>query len=226
MLPPIPAGWSELLEDETKKASYRALDAFLDQEVAAGKNILPAVDDLFAALRLTPYDKVKVVLLGQDPYPTPGHAHGLCFSARPHVRPLPRSLNNVYKELRDDVGCRIPNNGFLQPWARQGVLMLNTILTVPAGDAGKHAKRGWEQFTNRIIELVSEKPAGVAFLLWGKPAQAKADLVRQPPHKVFAAPHPSPLNGTAFLGCRCFSKTNEFLMQTGQAPIDWQIPDV
>ena len=225
MLPPIPAGWGELLAAETQKDSYRRLDAFLAGEVAAGKNILPAVDDLFAALRLTPYEKVKVVLLGQDPYPTPGHAHGLCFSARPHVRPIPRSLANVYKELRDDVGFRIPNHGFLEPWARQGVLMLNTILTVPAGGAGLHAKKGWEEFTTRIIELVSAKPTGVVFLLWGKPAQARASLVRSPPHLVLPAFHPSPLAGNKFLGCRCFSKTNAFLVQTGQTPIDWQIAD-
>ena len=145
MLPRIPSGWRSLLKEETRKLYYRALDEFLERELAAGQTILPARRDIFNALASTSYDQVRVLLIGQDPYPTPGHAHGLCFSVQPTVQPLPPSLRNVYRELRDDVGCRISNNGYLEPWARQGVLMLNTILTVRARQAHSHHGRGWER---------------------------------------------------------------------------------
>jgi uracil-DNA glycosylase len=226
MLPPLPAGWNALLHEETTKPYYHQLDAFLDAEVAGGQTILPPSQDIFNALAFTSYDAVKVLLLGQDPYPTPGNAHGLCFSVLPNVRPVPASLRNVYKELHTDVGFRIPNNGYLEPWARQGILMLNPVLTVRALQPNSHQKHGWEIFTDRIIELVNAKPTRVVFLLWGNAAQKKIPLITQPHHAVVACAHPSPLSARKFFGCRCFSKTNRLLSEKGLAPIDWQIPDV
>lgn len=215
-----------MLEEETRKSYYRELDAFLEKELVAGQVILPAREDIFNALDSTPYDSVRVLLVGQDPYPTPGHAHGLCFSVQPTVRPLPQSLRNVYRELHDDVGCRIPNNGCLEPWAKQGVLLLNTVLTVRAGQANSHQGRGWELFTDRIIELVVAKQTRVVFVLWGRQAQKKRDLITQSHHTVVATAHPSPLSVRKFYGCRCFSRINGDLVEAGMAPIDWQIPDV
>jgi len=226
MLPAIPTAWRHLLSSETQKPYFRALDAFLDNEVAAGTTLLPPRADIFKALQLTPPDQVKVLLLGQDPYPSPGHAHGLCFSVQPDVRPLPRSLRNVYKELQTDVGFRVPNNGHLAPWARQGILMLNTVLTVRAGSANSHAGQGWETFTDRIIQLVADRPSRVVFLLWGGAARRKATLVPQPRHVIIECAHPSPLSARKFFGCRCFSRTNEKLTEVGLTPIDWAIPDV
>lgn len=223
MLPPLPPAWRAPLQSFTDHPGYRQLDAFLDAEVAAGKTILPAAPNIFRALELTPPDKVKAVILGQDPYPTPGHAHGLCFSVQPDVRPIPRSLVTIYKELHDDVGFMAPAHGFLEAWARQGVLMLNTLLTVPAGDANGHKGRGWEPFTDQVLRVVAARPQRVVFLLWGKPAQAKKPLVDQPQHRVLEAFHPSPLNRGKFLGCRCFSQTNTLLAEAGIAPIQWQV---
>lgn len=215
-----------MLEEEARKSYYRELDVFLEDELADGQVILPAREDIFMALASTPYDSVRVLLVGQDPYPTPGHAHGLCFSVQPTVRPLPQSLRNVYRELHDDVGCRIPNNGCLEPWARQGVLLLNTVLTVRAGQANSHQGRGWESFTDRIIELVAAKQRRVVFVLWGRQAQKKRSLITQSHHTVVATAHPSPLSVRKFYGCRCFSQVNRDLVEAGMAPIDWQIPDV
>jgi uracil-DNA glycosylase len=226
MLPPIPPGWSSLLGAETGKPYYRSLDTFLDQQLAQGHSLLPERDNIFNALRFTPHEEVKVLLLGQDPYPTPGYAHGLSFSILPEVRTIPGSLRNIYKELNTDLGCRIPNNGYLEPWARQGVLLLNTILTLRASEANSHRAQGWEQFTDRIIQLVAARPTRVVFLLWGASAQKKAALVTQPQHTVIQCAHPSPLSAKLFLGCRCFSQTNQHLSDAGLAPIDWQIPDV
>jgi uracil-DNA glycosylase len=226
MLPDIPTPWRELLHAETKKPYYGALDAFVAEEVAAGHTVLPARTDIFKALQLTSPDRVKVLLLGQDPYPTPGHAHGLCFSVQPDVRPLPMSLRNVYKELHADVAFRVPNNGHLAPWASQGILMLNTVLTVRARSANSHAGHGWEIFTDRIIELVAARPARVVFLLWGGAARRKAILVPQPQHVIIECAHPSPLSARKFFGCRCFSRTNQKLTEAGLTPIDWAIPDV
>lgn len=226
MLPPIPPSWRSLLSAETRKPYYRALDAFLEKELAGGQTILPAHKDIFNALASTSYDQVRVLLVGQDPYPTPGHAHGLCFSAQPTVRPLPPSLRNVYRELRDDVGCQIPNNGYLEPWARQGVLLLNTVLTVRARQANSHQRQGWEPFTDRIIELVAAKQTRVVFVLWGREAQKKQVLITQSHHTVLACAHPSPLSVRKFYGCRCFSQINRDLADAGLAQIDWQIPDV
>jgi uracil-DNA glycosylase len=215
-----------LLKEETRTPYYRALDAFLEKERADGQSILPARKDIFNALASTSYDRVRVLLVGQDPYPTPGHAHGLCFSVQPVVRPLPFSLRNIFRELQDDVGCRIPNNGYLEPWARRGILMLNTVLTVRAHKANSHQGRGWELFTDRLIELVAAKQTRVVFVLWGREAQKKRMLITQPHHAVVACAHPSPLSVRKFFGCRCFSHINRDLADAGQAPIDWQIPDV
>jgi uracil-DNA glycosylase len=225
MLPRIPSGWRSLLKEETRKLYYRALDEFLERELAAGQTILPARRDIFNALASTSYDQVRVLLIGQDPYPTPGHAHGLCFSVQPTVQPLPPSLRNVYRELRDDVGCRISNNGYLEPWARQGVLMLNTILTVRARQAHSHHGRGWERFTDRIIELVAAKRTRVVFVLWGREAQKKRTLITQSHHTVIATAHPSSLSARKFFGCRCFSHINRDLADAELPSIDWQIPD-
>lgn len=226
MLPAIPPSWRPLLQDEVQKPYYQKLDIFLDGELAAGRNILPAVPDIFNALRLTPLDQVKVLLVGQDPYPNPGDAHGLCFSVRPNVQPLPASLKNVFQELRDDLGVKTPNHGNLESWARQGMLMLNTVLTVRAHEANSHAKRGWETLTNRIIELVDGRPTRVVFLLWGKPAQKKETFIKGAHHRVVKCAHPSPLAAKKFFGCRCFSRVNALLTEAQLTPIDWQIPDV
>ncbi|MGH7182162.1 MAG: uracil-DNA glycosylase [Nitrospiraceae bacterium] len=226
MLPPIPSGWRFLLKEETGKSYYRALDAFLEQELADGQTILPAGNDIFNAFASISYEQVRVLLVGQDPYPTPGHAHGLCFSVHPTVRPLPCSLRNIYRELYEDLGCQIPNNGYLEPWARQGILMLNTVLTVRAHKANSHQGYGWEHFTDRVIELVAAKQTRVVFVLWGRKAQKKQKLIMQSHHTVVECAHPSPLSVRKFFGSRCFSNINRDLADAGMAPIDWQIPDV
>jgi uracil-DNA glycosylase len=215
-----------LLQGETHKPYYRTLDAFLEQELAEGRTVLPARNDIFNACATTSYDQVRVLLVGQDPYPTPGHAHGLCFSVQPTVRPLPFSLRNIYRELQEDVGGQIPNNGYLQPWARQGILMLNTVLTVRAHQANSHQGRGWEQFTDRIIAMVDAKETRVVFVLWGREAQKKRKLITKSHHAVVACAHPSPLSVRMFFGCRCFSHINRDLVDAGMTPINWQIPDV
>ena len=225
MLPSIPESWLPWLREELAQDYCRALKAFLDAEVAAGKTVLPAREDVFNALNFTSYESVKVLLLGQDPYPNPGDAHGLCFSVRPGVK-VPRSLQNVYKELRDDVGFRIPNHGTLEAWARQGMLMLNTVLTLRSGEAFSHRGRGWEPFTDRIIAQVNAKPTRVVFVLWGKAAQAKRALITAPHHRVVECGHPSPLSARFFMGCRCFSKIDTYLVEAGLAPMVWQLADV
>ena len=224
MLPEIPSSWCESLRAEVEKPYFRALDAFLDAELAAGKAILPAREDVFAALRFTAPEDVRVVLLGQDPYPTPGHAHGLCFSVRREVRPIPGSLRNIYKELAADVGFVPPGHGNLEAWARQGVLMLNTALTVRAGEANSHQKKGWETFTDRVLELVNVRTERVVFVLWGRNAQAKRGLITGASHRVVECAHPSPLSARLFLGCRCFSAVNRLLVEGGRAPLVWQLP--
>lgn len=226
MLPPIPSGWKPLLKDETTSNSFRTLEAFLEQEAAGGWTILPPRQDIFRSLRMTPYEAVRVLLLGQDPYHTPGMAHGLCFSVQPHIRSLPPSLKNIYRELQDDVGCRMPNNGCLEPWARQGVLMLNAALTVRAHSPNSHRERGWKTVTDRIIELVDAKPTPVVFVLWGGEAKKKQRLITKSHHVVITAAHPSPLSAKNFFGCRCFSRINQALTENAMTPIDWQIPDI
>lgn len=224
MLPPIPNGWSECLAAERNQPYFQELERFLDREASLSNAILPPQDSIFLALQLTPLTSVRVVILGQDPYPTPGHAHGLCFSVQPHVRPIPRSLQNIYKELRSDVGFQIPNHGNLESWARQGVLLLNTVLTVRAGAANSHKDHGWETFTSRILEGINAVDSRVVFLLWGREAQKKRQQITAPHHSVLESAHPSPLSARHFFGCRCFSRTNQLLAECGLAPIEWQLP--
>lgn len=209
------------------QADYMArLRAFLVAEKAAGKTIYPKGSEWFRALDLTPLDKVRVVILGQDPYHGPGQAHGLCFSVKPGVPPPP-SLVNIYKELHSDLGLPRPSHGFLEHWAQQGVLLLNSVLTVEMAKAASHQKRGWEQFTDAVIRLVNAKETPVVFLLWGAYAQKKAAFVDGTKHLVLTAAHPSPLSAhNGFLGCRHFSKCNAFLESKGMAPIDWTLPPV
>lgn len=226
MLPPMPSGWKQLLTKQVNSQTYRSLEVFLEQEAAAGQTILPPPPDIFTALETTPYEQVKVLLLGQDPYHTPGMAHGLCFSVRPHVRVLPPSLRNIYRELREDVGCGIPNNGCLTPWAMQGVLMLNTVLTVRAHAANSHRGRGWEAVTDHIIAVLNARPSRVVFVLWGVEAKKKQVLITNAQHVVISCAHPSPLSARKFFGSRCFSRVNRALTEVNLKPIRWQIPDL
>lgn len=224
MLPEIPNDWNELLKGETSKEYYVKLNKFLAEEIK-GNVVLPTPDCIFQALRVTPYKNVKALLLGQDPYPTPGHAHGLCFSVRPEVRPLPGSLRNIYKELSTDIpGFAAPSHGSLKAWAGQGVLMLNTVLTVRAHAPNSHQKRGWEQFTDKIIELLNAKSERVVFVLWGNKAQEKRKLITGAAHAVVATAHPSPLSVKRFLGSKPFSQVNQLLAEAGRPPIDWHLP--
>ena len=216
--------WAEPLAGEFASPAMAALKAFLLAEKDAGKTIFPKGGEWFRALDLTPLDQVRVVILGQDPYHGPGQAHGLAFSVRPGMR-VPPSLVNIYKELQSDLGIAPASHGFLEPWARQGVLLLNTCLTVEQGLAASHKGRGWEGFTDAVIRLVAQRAEPCAFLLWGSHAQKKAGFVDASRHLVLGAPHPSPLSAhTGFLGCRHFSQTNAWLKQQGQPPIDWALP--
>ena len=217
--------WLEVLKPEFAKPYYRSLYDFINSEYST-RVAYPPAQDIFSALHLTPRRKVKAVILGQDPYHNEGQAHGLSFSVRPGVE-IPPSLVNIFKELHDDIGCSIPNNGFLESWARQGVLMLNTVLTVRAHQANSHQGVGWEHFTDAVIRSVDELDHPVVFMLWGRPAQSKQTLITNPEHLILKAPHPSPLSAyRGFFGCRHFSKTNEFLKEHGMEPIDWQIEDI
>ena len=221
--------WREPLAPEFASPYMAALRSFLVAEKAAGKRIFPKGGEWFRALDLTPLDTVRVVILGQDPYHGEGQAHGLCFSVRPGVRPPP-SLVNIYKELNDDLGLARPGHGFLEHWAKQGVLLLNSVLTVQMSQAASHRDRGWERFTDAVIRLVAAKEQPVVFMLWGSYAQKKAAFVKSVDrgghHLVLKAAHPSPLSAhNGFLGCRHFSKANAFLAANGQAPIDWSLPE-
>ncbi|MBP6580580.1 MAG: uracil-DNA glycosylase [Sphingorhabdus sp.] len=209
------------------EADYMArLEAFLLAEKAAGKQIFPNSEEWFRALELTPLEKVRVVILGQDPYHGPGQAHGLCFSVQPGVRPPP-SLVNIYKELQTDLGISRPHHGFLEHWATQGVLLLNSVLTVEMTKAASHRGKGWEKFTDAVIRLVNAKADPVVFMLWGNYAQKKADFVDSARHLVLKAAHPSPLSAhNGFLGCRHFSQCNAFLESKGLPPIDWALPEL
>jgi uracil-DNA glycosylase len=201
------------------------LKRFLLGEREAGKRIFPKAANWFRALDLTPLDEVRVVILGQDPYHGEGQAHGLCFSVPSGVQPPP-SLVNIFKELQSDLGIGRPNHGFLEHWARQGVLLLNSVLTVQMGQAASHRDRGWERFTDAVIRTVNDKPGPVVFMLWGSYAQKKAAFVDQSRHLVLKAPHPSPLSAhSGFFGCRHFSQANAFLEARGQPPIDWALPE-
>ncbi|MGI6000564.1 MAG: uracil-DNA glycosylase [Candidatus Merdisoma sp.] len=217
--------WLEPLKPEFRKPYYAELFKFVQNEYATRK-IFPPADDIFNAFHLTPLHEVKVVILGQDPYHNDGQAHGLCFSVKPDVE-IPPSLVNIYQELHDDLGCYIPNNGYLVKWAKQGVLMLNTVLTVRAHQANSHRGMGWEEFTDAAIRILNEQDRPMVFILWGSPAQKKAQMLNNPKHLILKAPHPSPLSAyRGFFGSRPFSKTNEFLVKNGLEPIDWQIENV
>lgn len=217
--------WKAPLLPEFESDYMAALRGFLVAEKAAGKIIFPKAGEWLRALDLTPLDKVRVVILGQDPYHGPGQAHGLCFSVRPGVRPPP-SLLNIYKELETDLGLPRPRHGFLEHWARQGVLLLNSVLTVEAGKAASHSQKGWEKFTDAVIRLINARTEPVVFMLWGAYAQKKAAFVDQNRHLVLKAAHPSPLSAhNGFLGCGHFSKANAFLESKGLVPIDWSLPD-
>lgn len=224
-MPLLQGQWLEALKPEFKKPYYKELFEKVGQEYQQRK-IFPALDDIFNAFHFTPLDEVKVVILGQDPYHNDGQAHGLCFSVKPEVE-VPPSLVNIYQELHEDCGCEIPNNGYLEKWAKQGVLLLNTVLTVRAHQANSHRGIGWEEFTDAAIQVLNEQPRPMVFLLWGRPAQMKKSMLNNPKHLILEAPHPSPLSAyRGFFGCRHFSKTNEFLKSHGLEPIDWQIENV
>jgi uracil-DNA glycosylase len=219
----VPASWQASLGPELKKPYFTELMKFLEQERAT-KQIFPPENEVFSALELTPYENVNVLLLGQDPYHDDGQAHGLCFSVKPGIK-APPSLVNMYKELKTDLGCKIPNNGYLVPWARQGMLMINAVLTVQAHTPNSHKDRGWEQFTDAIIRKVNERPH-VVFLLWGSYAQKKAKLIDAKKHTILNCAHPSPLSAAKFFGSKPFSRTNAALKAHGQPEINWQIPDL
>ena len=217
--------WLPALAPEFRKPYYKKLYEFIREEYNT-KQVFPPAEDIFNAFHLTPLSKVKVVILGQDPYHDVGQAHGLCFSVRPGIA-TPKSLINIYKELHDDLGCKIPNNGYLEKWAKQGVLLLNTLLTVQAHQAFSHKGKGWEEFTDAAIKVLNEQDRPMVFILWGRPAQEKKAFLNNPKHLIIESPHPSPLSASrGFFGSRPFSRTNLFLEENGMAPIDWQIEDI
>ena len=217
--------WHSVLGDEFDKDYMHGLQQFLIAEQDAGKVIYPPSSQRFAAFNDTPFDKVRVVILGQDPYHGPGQAHGLCFSVLPGVK-VPPSLANMYKELASDLGIIQPNHGCLTSWAKQGVLLLNATLTVEQANAGAHQGKGWEQFTDQAIRALNDQREGIVFLLWGSYAQKKGAFIDQSMHLVLKSVHPSPLSAyRGFLGCKHFSATNNFLQKNGQQPINWQLPD-
>jgi uracil-DNA glycosylase len=219
----LPADWRAVLADELDQPYFRDLEAFVAAERAA-QTVFPPPEDVFHALRLTPFEQVHVLLLGQDPYHGDGQAHGLCFSVRPGVRPPP-SLVNIFKELRDDRGCALPKHGCLEAWARQGVLLLNAVLTVRAHQANSHKDRGWEKFTDAVIRALNDRPQPVVFVLWGAYAQKKAKLIDGQRHRVLKAAHPSPLSAAKFLGSRPFSKIDAALAELQRPRIEWPVPE-
>lgn len=217
--------WKDALNEEFHKTYYKDLYQFIKQEYNTHV-VYPSADDLFNAFSFTPLKDVKVVILGQDPYHGEGQAHGLCFSVNKGVK-QPPSLVNIYKELQDDLGCYVPNNGYLEKWARQGILLLNTVLTVRAHTPLSHQGKGWEQFTDAVIHAVNAQDRPIVFILWGKPAQMKKKMLTNPKHLIIEGPHPSPLSAyRGFFGSKPFSKTNDFLRNHGVEPIDWQIENI
>lgn len=223
MAPRFSNDWAELLAEEFQKPYYLALREFLIQEYRTA-TVYPKMHDLFNALHYTAYSETKVCILGQDPYHGPGQAHGLCFSVQPGV-PAPPSLQNIFKELHDDLGCPIPDHGCLVPWAKQGVLLLNTVLSVRRGQPNSHRGKGWEQFTDRVIELLSAREKPLVFVLWGRNAQEKKGMIDTSRHAVIESPHPSPYSAhQGFFGSRPFSRANEALRRWGVEPVDWTIP--
>jgi len=216
----IQESWKTLLQEEFKKPYFQELTDFVKQEYQV-KTIYPHPTNIFRAFDLCPFDQVKVVLLGQDPYHGPGQAHGLCFSVNKGI-PTPPSLQNIYKEIQNDVGNAIPPSGDLERWARQGVLLLNATLTVVARRAGSHQRKGWEEFTDSVIRMISSQKDHVVFLLWGNFAKSKASLIDSSKHLILTAPHPSPLSAhSGFFGCKHFSKTNEYLKSQGLRGVEW-----
>lgn len=216
--------WKKQLSSEFEQDYMQALREFLLKQKQEGKEIFPPGDEYFNAFNYTPFDQVKVVILGQDPYHGPGQAHGLCFSVPEGVRPPP-SLKNIFKEINRDLGLPIPTNGCLTSWAQQGVLLLNSVLTVEQGKAGAHQKKGWERFTDSVIQRINEHQQGVVFLLWGSYAHKKGQFIDEAKHRVLRSVHPSPLSAhRGFLGCGHFSETNQYLQSLGKAPIDWALP--
>ncbi len=216
--------WDRVLQGEFDKEYYLKLREFLKAEYGS-RVIYPDMYHIFNALKFTPYEKVKAVILGQDPYHQPGQAHGLCFSVQKGVR-TPPSLVNIYKELESDLGIKPPGHGNLESWANNGVLLLNTVLTVRRSSANSHAGKGWEIFTDRVIELLNARPEPMVFILWGKNAKNKEELITNPAHYILKGAHPSPYSANnGFFGGRYFSRANEFLISTGQDPIDWSIPE-
>ncbi|EGL18739.1 MULTISPECIES: uracil-DNA glycosylase [Paenibacillus] len=216
--------WAELLSEEFEKPYYLKLREFLKQEYAE-RTIYPEMHDIFNALHYTAFKDVKAVILGQDPYHGPGQAHGLSFSVKPGV-PAPPSLKNMFKEMKEDIGCPVPKTGYLKHWADQGVLLLNTVLTVRAGEANSHKGKGWELFTDKVIETLNRKETPVIFILWGSHAQSKTQLIDLNRHGVIKAPHPSPLSAhRGFFGSKPYSKANAWLREQGIEPIDWCLPE-
>ncbi|MEB8434218.1 uracil-DNA glycosylase [Cocleimonas sp. KMM 6892] len=217
--------WLDKIGGEFDKPYMQELKQFLHNEKAQGKNILPPASLWFNALNSMPFEKLKVVILGQDPYPTAGHAHGLCFSVLPDVKPLPKSLLNINKELQSDLGIDNSHSGYLQPWANQGVLLLNAVLTVEEGNANAHQGKGWERFTDSIIQTINEEKEHVVFILWGAYAQKKGVFIDTSKHLVIKSAHPSPLSAyRGFFESKPFSRTNAYLEEFGETPIDWQLP--
>ena len=216
--------WKARIGDWLQRPEMRELSAFLRQRKAAGARIYPPGQQIFAAFDATPFDAVKVVVLGQDPYHGPGQAHGLCFSVLPGVE-VPPSLQNIYKELARDTGFVAPGHGWLMPWAKRGVLLLNSVLTVEEARAGSHQGKGWEGFTDHVVDVLNREREGLVFLLWGSYAQAKGRVIDPRRHRVLKAPHPSPLSAhRGFIGCGHFSAANEYLARRGAEPIDWSLP--
>ncbi len=227
-MPGINNDWLPVLQKEFGKPYYAELYKFIKEEYQS-KKIFPPSGDIFNAFHFTPYSKVKVVILGQDPYHNDHQAHGLAFSVLPEIekKDIPPSLVNIYKELRDDLGLYIPDNGYLKKWADQGVMLLNTVLTVRAHEAFSHRMKGWEKFTDEVISELNKKGDPLVFMLWGRPAREKKAMLDNPKHLVLEAPHPSPLSANrGFFGCRHFSKCNDFLREKGMEPIDWQIENI
>ena len=220
----LESSWLDVIGSEFDQPYMQQLRDFLKAEKEAGQNILPHSSLWFNALNTTPFDQVKVVILGQDPYPTPGHAHGLCFSAMPEVKPLPKSLININKELLEDLGINNSHTAYLQPWAEQGVMLLNAVLTVQAGNAGSHQGKGWEKFTDAIIRALNEQAESIVFILWGNYAQKKAAFIDTDKHHIIKTVHPSPLSAyRGFFGSKPFSQANIYLEQANKTPINWQL---
>ncbi|QYR53281.1 uracil-DNA glycosylase [Lysobacter soyae] len=221
----LEASWKQRVGDWFEREDMQALSRFLRERIASGHTVYPAPGNIFAAFDATPFDQVKVVILGQDPYHGEGQAHGLCFSVLPGT-PVPPSLQNIYKELKTDVGFVPPAHGYLMPWANQGVLLLNSVLTVEAGKAGSHQNRGWEGFTDHVVETLNREREGLVFMLWGSYAQTKGRVIDDRRHRVLRAPHPSPLSAhRGFFGSGHFSKANQWLAKRGERHISWQLPE-